>query len=145
MRLQHIPKQAIDGNGEVFGILVFQGHEPLEFQGKTLEVRRLYYEGVGYMKESFTTTESDTLWLAYVVEAWLNAGGKLSQLSRMLVGNYKRYKFHRTDKGLLKWYRRAQKKPGLNVSPSDSESVALASAPLPESLPESVAAEGVDS
>lgn len=98
MNFKSLPKEYRDTeSGEVYGRLVTTGHEPFDYKGKTVMVRKCYYQCVsadGYPGD-FTTTESDTLWLALLVEACLNRGMKLSAFNRWQVGNYKRYKFNR--------------------------------------------------
>lgn len=95
MRLKDIPKTIFNMDGSVAGTLVYEGYESFEFKGKTLNVRKLYYAREQSSGHEFTTGESDELWLAYVYDAYIRAGGKLKDLSKYAVGTYKRFKFRR--------------------------------------------------
>lgn len=97
MRLKDIPKEVKGTDGVVYGVLVVGGYQPIEINDKTINVKRIYYRGVGDMEgRDFTTGGSDTLWCAFVVEAWLRQGGKLTDV-KPYVGIYKRYKANRRD------------------------------------------------
>lgn len=96
MRFKDLPKEIKNLDGEVSGILQYGGQrEEFEHRGKKVMVKRLYYKGVGVMEgQDFTTCDSDTLWLAYFAEAWIQQGGKLTELKNW-AGLYKNYKFNR--------------------------------------------------
>ena len=95
MRLKDIPKTIYNMDGTIAGTLVYEGYEPFEYKGKTLNVRKLHYEREPGSGREFTTGQSDDLWLAYVYDAYIRAGGKLRDLGKYAVGSYKRFKFRR--------------------------------------------------
>lgn len=97
MRLKDIPKTILNMDGSVAGTLVYEGYEPFEFKGKTLNIRKLYYKRdlSGGHEYEFTTGESDELWLCLVYDAYIRSGGKLRDLSKGAVSAYKKYKFRR--------------------------------------------------
>ena len=97
MRLKEVPKKLFTTDGQIYATLVYEGFEPFEYKGRTLQVRRCYYIGDLYgdgRQEQFTTTESDTLWLCFVYDAFIRSGGKMKEMGKYAISSYKRFKFN---------------------------------------------------
>jgi hypothetical protein len=115
MRRKDVPKEIRNLDGSLAGTLVSKGFEEFEFKGKTLKVPACYYKGEGDYAEAegreqfnFTTSQSDTLWLCLLYDAYMRAGGKLRDLSKYAVSAYKKYKFRRKPTWFKKYYKAQQ-------------------------------------